>query len=103
MAKSKDRSWIKKHVNDPYVKKAQVDGYRSRASYKLLEIVEKDRSNPIGHDSRRSRVYAGRMVASSLLDWLVMKEEFMRWIYCLWTPSQALILFRATLLKKIRF
>ena len=43
MAKSKDRSWIKKHVNDPYVKKAQVDGYRSRASYKLLEIVEKDR------------------------------------------------------------
>jgi 23S rRNA (uridine2552-2'-O)-methyltransferase len=43
MAKSKDRSWIKKHVNDAYVKKAQVDGYRSRASYKLLEIVEKDR------------------------------------------------------------
>ncbi|MFB0990221.1 MAG: 23S rRNA (uridine2552-2'-O)-methyltransferase [Polaribacter sp.] len=43
MAKSKDRSWIKKHVNDPFVKKAQVDGYRSRASYKLLEIVEKDR------------------------------------------------------------
>ena len=43
MAKSKDRSWIKKHVNDPYVKKAQVDAYRSRASYKLLEIVEKDR------------------------------------------------------------
>ena len=43
MAKSKDRSWIKKHVNDPYVKKAQVDGYRTRASYKLLEIVEKDR------------------------------------------------------------
>jgi len=43
MAKSKDRSWIKKHVNDPYVKKAQVDGYRSRASYKLLELVEKER------------------------------------------------------------
>ena len=43
MAKSKDRSWIKKHVNDPYVKKAQEDGYRSRASYKLLQIVEKDR------------------------------------------------------------
>ena len=43
MAKSKDRSWIKKHVKDPFVKKAQVDGYRSRASYKLLEIVEKDR------------------------------------------------------------
>lgn len=43
MAKSKNRSWIKQHVKDPYVKQAQVDGYRSRASYKLLEIVEKDR------------------------------------------------------------
>ena len=30
------------HVNDIYVKKAQVDGYRSRASYKLIEINEKD-------------------------------------------------------------
>ena len=43
MAKSKNRSWIKQHVKDPYVKQSQVDGYRSRASYKLLEIVEKDR------------------------------------------------------------
>ncbi|KRO96270.1 MAG: 23S rRNA (uridine(2552)-2'-O)-methyltransferase RlmE [Proteobacteria bacterium] len=43
MVKSKNRSWIKQHVNDPYVKQAQRDGYRSRASYKLLEIVEKDR------------------------------------------------------------
>jgi len=41
--KSKNRSWIKQHVNDPYVKQAQRDGYRSRASYKLLEIAEKDR------------------------------------------------------------
>jgi 23S rRNA (uridine2552-2'-O)-methyltransferase len=43
MAKSKNRSWIKQHVNDPYVMQAQKDGYRSRASYKLLEIVEKER------------------------------------------------------------
>ena len=43
MTKSKNRSWIKQHVKDPYVKQSQVDGYRSRASYKLLEIVEKDR------------------------------------------------------------
>ena len=43
MAKSKNRSWIKQHVKDTYVKQSQVDGYRSRASYKLLEIVEKDR------------------------------------------------------------
>ena len=30
------------HVTDPYVKKAQLDGYRSRAAYKLLEINKRD-------------------------------------------------------------
>ncbi|HAZ81055.1 MAG TPA: 23S rRNA (uridine(2552)-2'-O)-methyltransferase RlmE [Porticoccaceae bacterium] len=43
MTKSKNRSWIQQHVKDPYVKQSQADGYRSRASYKLLEIVNKDR------------------------------------------------------------
>ena len=43
MAKSKtSKKWMEEHVNDPYVKKAQADGYRSRASYKLIEINEKD-------------------------------------------------------------
>jgi len=42
MAKSKNRSWIKQHVKDPYVQQSQKDGYRSRASYKLLEIIGKD-------------------------------------------------------------
>lgn len=31
------------HVNDAYVQMAQRDGYRSRAAYKLLEIIEKDK------------------------------------------------------------
>ena len=44
MARSKSSNrWLEEHVNDPYVKKAQVDGYRSRASYKLLELLDKDR------------------------------------------------------------
>ncbi|MBC3766165.1 23S rRNA (uridine(2552)-2'-O)-methyltransferase RlmE [Neptunicella marina] len=44
MARSKtSKQWMDEHVNDPYVKKAQQDGYRSRASYKLLEINEKDK------------------------------------------------------------
>lgn len=44
MARSKSsHRWMEEHVNDPWVKKAQVDGYRSRASYKLLELIEKDR------------------------------------------------------------
>ena len=37
------QGWLREHFNDPYVKMAQKDGYRSRASYKLLEIQEKDR------------------------------------------------------------
>jgi 23S rRNA (uridine2552-2'-O)-methyltransferase len=44
MAKSKSsRRWLAEHVNDPYVKQAQKEGYRSRASYKLLELNEKDK------------------------------------------------------------
>ncbi|MDA8651116.1 23S rRNA (uridine(2552)-2'-O)-methyltransferase RlmE [Porticoccaceae bacterium] len=43
MTKSKNRSWIQQHVKDPFVKQSQADGYRSRASYKLLEIIKKDR------------------------------------------------------------
>ncbi|MEW5966519.1 MAG: RlmE family RNA methyltransferase [Pseudomonadota bacterium] len=36
------RAWMHEHVTDPYVKKAQQDGYRSRAAYKLLEIDQRD-------------------------------------------------------------
>lgn len=43
MARSKtSQKWMDEHVNDPYVKKAKADGYRSRSSYKLIEINEKD-------------------------------------------------------------
>ena len=47
MVKKKSRSkssgrWLQEHFDDEYVKKAQKEGYRSRAVYKLLEIDEKD-------------------------------------------------------------
>jgi 23S rRNA (uridine2552-2'-O)-methyltransferase len=35
-------AWMHEHVTDPFVKKAQQDGYRSRAAYKLLEIDARD-------------------------------------------------------------
>lgn len=43
-ARSKSsKAWLSEHVNDHYVHKAQKDGYRARAAYKLLEINEKDK------------------------------------------------------------
>ena len=41
-SKSSQR-WLKEHFSDPYVKKAQAEGMRSRAAYKLEELVERDR------------------------------------------------------------
>jgi len=44
MARSKSSArWLREHFTDEYVKRAQAEGYRSRAAYKLLEIQEKDR------------------------------------------------------------
>ncbi len=82
MARSKtSKKWLDEHVNDPYVKKAQADGYRSRASYKLLEINEKDKlfragsvvmdlgSAPGGWSQVVAPVvgYSGRVIASDIL------------------------------------
>jgi len=39
--KASSRRWLERHLNDPYVHRAQTEGYRSRAAYKLLEINEK--------------------------------------------------------------
>ncbi|OGS94530.1 MAG: rRNA methyltransferase [Gallionellales bacterium RBG_16_56_9] len=44
MAKSKfNKNWLHDHINDPYVKQAQKDGYRARAVYKLKEIDESEK------------------------------------------------------------
>ena len=44
MTRSKSsHRWLKEHFSDPYVKKAQAEGMRSRAAYKLEELVERDR------------------------------------------------------------
>jgi len=37
------RQWLDRHFKDEYVKKAQQEGYRSRAAFKLLEIQERDK------------------------------------------------------------
>ena len=82
MKRSKSSSrWLKEHVNDPYVKQAQKDGYRSRAAYKLLELIEKDKlirpgmlvmdlgSAPGGWSQVAGRLVGdkGRVLASDIL------------------------------------
>lgn len=39
-SKKVNKAWLSDHLNDPYVKLAQKDGYRARAAYKLKEIDE---------------------------------------------------------------
>lgn len=83
MARSKtSQRWLKEHFDDPYVKMAQKDGYRSRVSYKLLEIQGKDRilrpgitvvdlgAAPGGWSQVTSRVIGdkGRLIASEILE-----------------------------------
>ncbi|MEB0040695.1 MULTISPECIES: 23S rRNA (uridine(2552)-2'-O)-methyltransferase RlmE [unclassified Pseudomonas] len=83
MARSKtSHNWLREHFDDHYVKMAQKDGYRSRASYKLLEIQEKDRlirpgmtvidlgAAPGGWSQVTSRLIGGqgRLIASDILE-----------------------------------
>lgn len=79
-SKSSQR-WLKEHFSDPFVHLAQKEGYRSRASYKLLEIQEKDRilrpgltvvdlgAAPGGWSQVASRLIGGkgRLIASDIL------------------------------------
>lgn len=41
--KSSSTRWLQRQLNDPYVKRAQTDGYRGRAAYKIMELDEKFR------------------------------------------------------------
>jgi 23S rRNA (uridine2552-2'-O)-methyltransferase len=42
VAKS-NKQWLRRHVTDPYVRKARAQGYRSRAAYKLTEIDAREK------------------------------------------------------------
>lgn len=44
MAKKKfSKNWIREHINDPYVRLAQQKGYRARAAFKLIEILDTEK------------------------------------------------------------
>jgi 23S rRNA (uridine2552-2'-O)-methyltransferase len=76
------QKWLQEHNRDHYVKQAQQDGYRSRASYKLLEINQKDRllypglvvvdlgAAPGGWSQVAAKLVGpkGKVIASDILD-----------------------------------
>jgi len=80
-SKSSQR-WLKEHFSDPYVKKAQAEGLRSRAAYKLEELLERDSllkpgmvvvdlgAAPGGWSQfvRQAMGNSGRVVAMDILD-----------------------------------
>ncbi|WP_182085886.1 RlmE family RNA methyltransferase [Aureimonas sp. ME7] len=39
--KESSRQWLQRQLNDPYVRRSKIDGYRSRAAYKLIEIDDR--------------------------------------------------------------
>ena len=79
--KSSSRAWLKEHHDDIFVQRAQKEGYRSRAVYKLMEINDKDQilrrgmsvldlgSAPGGWSQAAAKLVgeAGRVVASDIL------------------------------------
>ena len=79
--KSSSRAWLKEHHDDIFVQRAQKEGYRSRAVYKLIEINDKDQilrrgmsvldlgSAPGGWSQVAAKLVgeAGRVVASDIL------------------------------------
>lgn len=83
MARNKtSKAWMQEHVNDPYVRRAQAEGMRSRAAYKLQQLAERDKllkpgmtvvdlgSAPGGWSQVAGRIagVTGRVVAVDLLD-----------------------------------
>ena len=83
MGRSKSsHRWLREHFSDPYVKKAQAEGLRSRAAFKLEELLDKDRlirpgmaivdlgAAPGGWSQLAARMLGGngRVVALDILD-----------------------------------
>lgn len=83
MAKNRsNRAWMQEHVTDPYVRRAQAEGMRSRAAYKLEQLAERDKllkpglrvvdlgAAPGGWSqvARRAVGDSGRVVGVDLLD-----------------------------------
>ena len=92
MGSKSSRRWLNEHFNDVYVKRAQQEGYPSRAAYKLLEIQDKDKilrkgmmvvdlgAAPGGWSlvAKRLAGDAGRVYAVDLLPLIISGVDFIQ-------------------------
>ncbi|SFV56474.1 Heat shock protein FtsJ/RrmJ @ Ribosomal RNA large subunit methyltransferase E [hydrothermal vent metagenome] len=94
---SHSKRWMAEHINDEFVKKAKEDGYRCRAVYKLLEIIEKTQfikqgsfildlgSAPGGWSEICAKKVGknGKVIASDILDMdEIPNVEFIKGDFC---------------------
>ena len=70
-SKKVNKAWLNDHVNDPYVRLAQKEGFRSRAAYKLKEIDGIYRKllgkDPVGGTALWGDLPAARMTMKAIV------------------------------------
>ena len=85
MAKSRSSGrWLREHEKDVYVQRSRKEGYRSRASYKLLELDEKyglikpgeELTFNYGYDLENYREHPCRCGTSECVGYIVAEELF---------------------------
>ncbi len=101
MARSKSSGrWLKEHFDDPYVQKAQAEGRRSRASFKLEEVQARDHLIREGHvvvdlgaALRRSieLVFNGQASRLHLFARYNSMDSLPMWIFC-WGTHRGFVL-----------
>ena len=95
-SKKVNKAWLNQHVNDPYVRLAQKDGYRARAAYKLKEIDESlglirpgDVVVDLGSTPGAWSQYLRRRLSPDGAAVGELKGTSWRWTCCPWSRSKA--------------
>lgn len=99
VARSKSSGrWLQEHFDDQYVKKSRELGYRSRASFKLLELNEKDKLIRPGMVLVDLGAAPGGW-SQVAADWWVIMVGWYHLTSCQWTLYRVCSLFRGILPK----
>ena len=88
MPRSKSsKRWLQEHFSDFYVLKAQKEGYRSRAVYKLQEIDLKEKLLKPGMTAVGRKMWLKKLAVPKIK---IINAESLLWTVCPWMPCLAL-------------